>query len=122
MKRCTFDLESPFVDLAVEVFQLLADPTRIRIVLVLREGERSVNDLAAVLGKSPSSVSQHLAKLRWGRIVEPRQEGTQVFYSLVNEHARQLVADAVFQAEHAVSEVPRHHRVAMSPSVRDEST
>ncbi len=111
-KECTFGVDSAYVDLATEVFSLLADPTRIRIILALREGELAVGDLAERVGKSPTSVSQHLAKLRWGRVVAARQEGTRALYSLVDSHARQLVQQAVFQAEHAVDEQPRHHGVA----------
>lgn len=108
-QACTFDVDSAYVDLAAEVFSLLSDPTRIRIILALRDGELAVGDLAERVGKSPTSVSQHLAKLRWGRIVTARQEGTHAYYSLVDGHARQLVQQAVFQAEHAVDEKPRHH-------------
>lgn len=111
-QACTFGVDSAYVDLATEVFSLLADPTRIQIILALREGESAVGDLAEQLGKSPTSVSQHLAKLRWGRVVAARQEGTRALYSLVDSHARQLVQQAVFQAEHAVDEQPRHHGVA----------
>lgn len=108
-KACTFDTESPYVELAAEVFSLLADATRVRIVLALRDAELPVNALAEVVGKSPTAVSQHLAKLRWGRIVRARQEGNRVFYSLVDEHARTLVTQAVFQAQHAVDDHPQHH-------------
>ncbi len=112
-QECTFGVESQYVDLAVEVFRLLSDPTRIRIILALRDAELSVNRLAEIVDKSPTVVSQHLAKLRWGRIVAVRQEGTRMFYSLVDEHARRLVADAVFQAEHALDDVPAHHRAGI---------
>jgi transcriptional regulator, ArsR family len=100
------------VELAVEVFSMLADATRVRIVLALRDGELPVNSLAELVGKSSAAVSQHLAKLRLARIVLTRQEGTKVFYRLANEHARQLVADAIFQAEHSLSNDPAHHRGA----------
>ena len=89
---------------------MLADATRIRIVLALRDTELSVNQLADMVQKPQAAVSQHLAKLRLGRIVATRREGTRVFYRLSNEHARQLVADAIFQAEHAVGGTPAHHR------------
>ncbi|QOR71410.1 winged helix-turn-helix transcriptional regulator [Ruania alkalisoli] len=115
-QTCTFGVDSPYVDLAAEVFSLLADPTRIRIVLALREAEMSVNHLAESVGKPPTAVSQHLAKLRWGRIVRARQEGNRVFYSLVDEHARTLVTQAVFQAQHALEEHPAHHRPSTGPS------
>jgi DNA-binding transcriptional ArsR family regulator len=44
------------------------------------------------------------------RLVRTRREGTTIFYSLENEHVSQLVVDAVYNAEHAGPEVPRHHR------------
>ncbi|MFC0672345.1 ArsR/SmtB family transcription factor [Brachybacterium hainanense] len=108
-KRCTFGPDSQYADVAAEVFTLLSDATRIRIILALREGEMSVGALAERIGKSPTVISQHLAKLRWGRIVEPRQEGTRAFYRLIDEHARQLVAHAVFQAQHVLDPAPAHH-------------
>jgi DNA-binding transcriptional ArsR family regulator len=102
--------DGQFVELAVEVFTMLADATRVRIILALTEGELSVNTLADAVEKSPAAVSQHLAKLRLARIVATRHEGTRVFYRLENEHAHQLVTDAVFQAEHSLGGQPRHHR------------
>ena len=103
--------DSQYVELAVEVFSMLADATRIRIILALRDhGELSVNLLADVVDKAPPAVSQHLAQLRLARIVATRHEGTKVFYRLENEHARQLVADAIFQAEHTLGGTPRHHQ------------
>lgn len=105
--------EPQYVELAVEVFSMLADATRVRIVLVLADlGELPVNQLAELLEKSPAAVSQHLAKMRLGRLVTTRQEGQRVFYRLANEHAQQLVHDAVLQAEHAIDANPRHHRPA----------
>ena len=106
---CTFGIDSDYVDLAAEVFALLADPTRIRIILALREGEMSVRDLAEVVGKRPTAVSQHLAKLRMGRMVSA---------SLTDERARNLVSQAVFQAEHDVDAIPTHHMVEMTQGAR----
>jgi DNA-binding transcriptional ArsR family regulator len=68
--------DDQLVELAVEIFKMLADATRVRIVLALRDGESSVNTLADVVGKSPAAVSQHLAKLRLARMVTTRHEGT----------------------------------------------
>jgi DNA-binding transcriptional ArsR family regulator len=98
------------VNLIVEVFRMLADPTRVRVLWALTGGEMSVNELAERVGKPAPSVSQHLAKLRMARLVRTRREGTTIFYSLENEHVSQLVADAVFNAEHAGPDVPAHHR------------
>jgi DNA-binding transcriptional ArsR family regulator len=85
---------------------MLADPTRVRIVLTLRGGELPVNTIAAAVDRAPAAVdrapaavdrapaavSQHLAKLRLARIVAGR-----------------LVTDAIHQAEHALGQ-PRHHQ------------
>lgn len=103
--------DSQFVELAVEVFSMLADATRVRIILALRQaGELAVNQLAEAVDKSPAAVSQHLAKLRLARIVVTRQEGQRVFYRLENEHASQLVADAIYQSEHSLGGTVRHHQ------------
>lgn len=96
--------------LVVEVFRMLADPTRIQVLWALTGAELSVNELAARVDKPAPSVSQHLAKLRMARLVRTRRSGTTIFYSLENEHVRQLVTDAVFNAEHAGPGVPSHHR------------
>ena len=108
--HCSLGVDSQYVELAVEVFAMLADATRVRIILALREGEMAVGALAEVVGKSPAAVSQHLAKMRLARMVSTRQDGTKVMYRLENEHARQLVADAIYQAEHALGGTPAHHR------------
>jgi DNA-binding transcriptional ArsR family regulator len=96
-------------ELAVAVFRMLSDTTRVRLLWALMDHELAVNELAERLGKPAPSVSQHLAKLRMARLVRTRREGTQVFYRLENEHVARLVRDAVYNAEHAGPEVPRHH-------------
>jgi DNA-binding transcriptional ArsR family regulator len=98
------------VDLAVEVFRMLADPTRVRLLWLLLDDEAPVLQLAGTVGKPQAAVSQHLAKLRMARLVRTRREGTQVFYRVENDHVARLVRDAVFNAEHAGSDVPSHHR------------
>ncbi|MGQ0843453.1 MAG: ArsR/SmtB family transcription factor [Sporichthyaceae bacterium] len=97
------------IALAVEVFRMLADQTRVRLLWALLGGELSVGELAVAVGKSPAGVSQHLAKLRMSRLVQTRPQGTQVFYRVEDAHIRALVQDAVHHAEHAGAGVPRHH-------------
>jgi DNA-binding transcriptional ArsR family regulator len=96
--------------LIVEVFRMLADVTRVQVLWALVGDELSVNELAERVGKPAPSVSQHLAKLRMARLVRTRRAGTTIFYSLENDHVRQLVKDAVHNAEHAGPGVPAHHR------------
>ncbi|XKH54002.1 metalloregulator ArsR/SmtB family transcription factor [Citricoccus nitrophenolicus] len=109
-EQCELSGDSPYVELAVEVFSMLADPTRVRIILALRDAELAVGQLAERVDRSPAAVSQHLAKLRLARMVVTRQDGKRVFYRLADGHARRLVAEAIFQAEHALEAEPRHHR------------
>ena len=104
--------EDESVDLAVEVFRMLADATRLRLLWLMTDGEVGVGDLATALGKPPALVSQHLAKLRMARLVLTRRSGNQVFYRLANDHVRQLVADGLFHAEHLAPGVPAHHQEA----------
>ena len=115
------------VALAVEVFRMLADGTRIQILWSLIDRELPVNDIAAVIGKPGPSVSQHLAKLRMARLVRTRREGTQIFYQLENDHVRELIVDAVHNAEHAGPAVPAHHLgrsgdVIPIPDPREQAT
>ena len=106
------------VDLATEVFRMLADGARFRLLLALVDGELPVNDLAQALGKPSAGVSQHLAKLRLARLVATRREGTHVYYRLENEHVRQLVVDVLDHAEHMGPSVPRHHQQQPLPLTR----
>lgn len=96
-------------EVAAGVFVMLGDPTRVRIIAALQEEELAVGPLASIVGKNPAAVSQHLAKLRLARMVSARQDGTRVFYRLVDEHAGRLVAEALLQAEHTMGGVPAHH-------------
>jgi len=98
------------VDLAVEVFQMLSDATRVQLLWALLDGEMPVNELADAVGKPATGVSQHLAKLRMARLVTTRRQANQIFYRVDSAHVRQLVEDAIYQAEHAAGGVPDHHR------------
>jgi DNA-binding transcriptional ArsR family regulator len=104
--------EDEQVDLAVEVFRMLADATRIRLLWVLAAGEAPVGELTEAVAKPQALVSQHLAKLRLARLVTTRRQGSHVFYRLANDHVSQLVADAIHNAEHSGPGVPPHHLAA----------
>ncbi len=68
--------------LHAEICKVLTDPKRLRLLHALRDGERSVGDLAAVLGVSLPNASQHLAVLRAAGLVDGRREGASVRYRL----------------------------------------
>lgn len=109
--RLTARLPSPDeVDLAVEIFRMLSDGTRLTLLWCLLEEEMSVGQLAATTGKSPAAVSQHLAKLRLSRLVQTRRDGNTIYYRLDSDHARQLVLDGIHHAEHQGQGIPAHHK------------
>ncbi|MER6006210.1 metalloregulator ArsR/SmtB family transcription factor [Nonomuraea angiospora] len=88
------------VHLAAESFRLLSDPTRIKILWALLQGESNVACLAELADAAPTAVSQHLAKLRLAGLVKGRREGTFVYYSAADEHVRRLLAEGLFHADH----------------------
>ncbi|MCK9902856.1 transcriptional regulator [Parafrankia colletiae] len=87
------------VHLAAETFRMLGDPTRIRVLWALLQGESSVACLAELAGAAPTAVSQHLAKLRLAGLVKGRREGTFVYYSAADEHVARLLRQALFHAD-----------------------
>ena len=102
------------LELAASTLKLLADVTRLAILWALLHGEHSVNELASHVGAQPAAVSQHLAKLRLGRLVRVRREGTRKFYAADDVHVRQLVEEALFHADHVSSGHPDHSRTRSS--------
>lgn len=94
--------------MATQTFQLLGDPTRMKVLWALLQGERSVNELADMVGAQPPAVSQHLAKLRLARLVRSRREGTRIFYVAENVHVHQLLREALFHADHVAQGLPDH--------------
>lgn len=68
--------------LHAEVCRVLTDPKRLMLLDVLRDGERSVGELAEELGCTLANASQHLGVLRAAGLVEPRRQGTTIHYRL----------------------------------------
>ncbi len=73
----------PRIDEAANVFKMLAEPVRLRILTKLRAGEMTVGALVAALGLPQPTVSHHLALLRAARMVRVRREGKFRLYALV---------------------------------------
>jgi ArsR family transcriptional regulator len=74
------------------LLKTLAHPARLMLVCTLVEGEHSVSELEAKLDLHQPHLSQQLTVLREANIVNTRREGKQIFYSLTEEKAAQLVA------------------------------
>jgi ArsR family transcriptional regulator len=78
----------------VQVFKLLSDETRLRILLYLgREGELHVTALCDKLGQSQPAVSHHLALLRVAGLIEARRDGKHNFYSVRSKHFHRLMTE-----------------------------
>jgi len=73
-----------------ETFRVLADPTRVKILYLLSQGELCVHDLAQLLGISQPATSHHLRILRMQGLVKTRREGKSIYYSLDDEHVVEL--------------------------------
>lgn len=82
------------MDLAT-TFRVLADPTRLRLIAALLNGEQPVGVLAALVAMSESAVSHQLRVLRAARIVRGRPDGRQVFYALDDAHVVTLFRQAL---------------------------
>ncbi len=78
-----------------ETFGTLSDPTRVRIISALAGEELCVFDLARLLGLSGSAISHQLRLLRGQRLVKYRKEGKIAFYSLDDDHIRNLMEECI---------------------------
>ena len=88
-------LDAQTVDGLTEIFRMLGDPTRVRILDVLAGGELCVCDIADLVGTSESAVSHQLRLLRGMRLVRPRRAGRQVYYALDDQHIISLFQQGV---------------------------
>lgn len=86
--------ERTIVELA-EIFKVLSEPTRVRILQALSEEELCVCDIAAVVETTPSAISHQLRVLRTARLVKARKDGKMVYYSLDDEHVRNLFEEGI---------------------------
>lgn len=95
----------------VKSLKLLADPTRLRLLLLLREEELSVAEIQEILGMGQSRISSHLAQLKTAKLVRDRRAGKNIYYGLVD------AGDGPFQEiiKASAKEIPEagHDRAAL---------
>ncbi len=84
-------MNRPIYQVKAEFFKTLGHPARIRILEVLREGERPVNELIPEVGIEPSHLSQQLAVLRRANLVRSRKVGSSVLYSVSEPRVFELL-------------------------------
>ncbi len=97
--EASFITEADFSSMSA-TFKGLSDPSRLRLLAILLEGETNVNDLAAQCGLSPSATSHQLRVLRNLRFVTARREGQQVNYRINDEHIQDLIEQAYKHSLH----------------------
>jgi DNA-binding transcriptional ArsR family regulator len=102
--------EDQVVELA-EMFRLMSDPTRLRIILASLDAPVPVGEMAETLQISASLVSHHLRLLRAARLLQAERRGRQVFYMVGDAHIRSMLTDMV---DH-VAEVDAEAENAPSP-------
>lgn len=85
------ELKESDLYILTELFKVLGNPTRIRILLLLMERDTCVSDLAGQLGMTQSAVSHQLNLLKANKLVRRRRDGKMIFYTLVDEHVKIFV-------------------------------
>jgi len=96
--------EDQVVELA-EMFRLMSDPTRLKIILACLDAPAAVGEMAERLGISGSLVSHHLRLLRAARLLQADRRGRQVFYVVGDPHIRSMLADMVDHVAEGDAEV-----------------
>jgi DNA-binding transcriptional ArsR family regulator len=98
----SLDERAPLTDRQMEgaagMFAAVADPARLRLLLLLADGEASVSDLAVAQEEKLSTVSARLKVLHAARLVGRKRQGKSIIYHLADDHVLALVASAVDHA------------------------
>ncbi len=92
-------MEEKLYDLA-ELFKVFGDTTRIKIIYALFESEMCVCDIAALLGMNQSAISHQLRVLKQARLVKYRKDGKVVYYSLDDEHIKNIFDQGFMHITH----------------------
>jgi ArsR family transcriptional regulator len=85
-------LPQQYVQPLADIFKVLGDPTRLRILHALMDGERCVRDIAETIEMGQSAVSHQLRILRDARLVQFRRDGKVVYYYLADNHVFTLLS------------------------------
>ena len=83
----------PADDLLFEIaenFKVFGDSTRMKIIAALLEGELNVSEIAAITNSTPSAISHQLRVLKQAKLVKGRKDGKAVYYSLDDDHVREI--------------------------------
>ncbi|MHB8791833.1 MAG: ArsR/SmtB family transcription factor [Thermoleophilia bacterium] len=89
-----------------EIFRVMSDPTRLRIISLLAQHELCVCDIAAALNMTQSAISHQLRVLRMADLVKFRKEGRIAWYSLDDDHVEKLFEQGVSHIGHVGPQTP----------------
>ena len=112
LHRLLINLDSAWT--LAEIFKVLGDVTRVRILDALARKEMCVCDLAQLLGMTESAVSHQLRLLRDRRVVRPRRVGRMVFYALDDRHIIRLFRQGLRHAQEPAAPARRGRAVIAS--------
>ena len=86
-----------------EMFRLMGDPSRLKIIAACLSSPMYVSDIAAKLGLSQPLVSHHLRLLRAARVLRAERRGKQIFYAAADEHVKRVIHDMADHVSEHVS-------------------
>ncbi|MBR3542972.1 MAG: helix-turn-helix transcriptional regulator [Treponema sp.] len=86
--------ENTLIDLA-ELFKIFGDSTRIKILFLLSQGERSVNQIATDLNMTQSAISHQLRILKTSRLIKAERDGKLSIYSLADTHVASILSQGL---------------------------
>lgn len=99
-KKSAGELDGNVIIRLSDIFKIMGDPTRLKIIYALTTGEMCVCDIAAAVGMEHSAISHQLRLLRNMRVVKFRKEGKSAVYSLDDEHVLKLLREGLEHARH----------------------
>ena len=97
-------LEGETINSLSKLFKVFGDPTRIKILCALNVHELCVFDICEVLGMTKSAVSHQLSTLKEAKLVKSRREGKEVYYSLDDEHVKEIFETGIVHVSHRCKE------------------
>ena len=105
-------MPTPIYQVKAEFFKTLGHPARIRILELLREGEKSVSDLIPAVGLESSHLSQQLGVMRRANLLQTRKDGSNVIYSVTNpmifkllEIAKRIITSSLTETRELLAEL-----------------
>ena len=109
-KAKTDMLDSEIIESLSKLFKVFGDPTRIKILWALNVHDLCVLDICEVLGMTKSAVSHQLSTLKEAKLVRARREGKEVYYSLDDEHVKEIFETGIIHVIHICKEHQKGER------------